>query len=115
MCKKGVFAWGKRGMSLFLAAAMTIGALPLTGVTANAAENDPYVVSKGRMVYASSSQPNSDSNLAVDGDESTRWESTWTSDEEWLYVDLGKVTEITGVRLMWEGSLRDKLSASVFR
>ena len=104
MCKKGFFAWGKRGVSLFLAAAMTVGALPMTGLTANAADNDPYVVSKGRMVYASSSQPNSDSNLAVDGDEGTRWESGWTSEEEWLYVDLGKVTEVTSVRLMWEGA-----------
>ncbi len=104
MCKKGVFAWGKRGVSFLLAAAMTIGALPVTGVTAKAADNDPYVVSQGRMIYASSTRSNSDSNLAADGDESTRWESGWSNDEEWLYVDLGKVTEITSVRLMWEGA-----------
>ena len=104
MCKKNLFAWGKRGLSVLLTAAMVVGMIPVTSATAMAAEDEPYVVSKGRMVYASSSQPNSDANLAVDGDESTRWESTWANDEEWLYVDLGKVTEVTSVRLSWEGA-----------
>lgn len=104
MCKKRIFAWGKRGLSMLLAAAMITGIVPATAMTAKAAEDDPYVVSKGRMVYASTSQANSDANLAVDGDETTRWESTWTNEDEWLYVDLGKVTEVTGVRLSWEGA-----------
>ncbi|MGN0352285.1 MAG: discoidin domain-containing protein [Roseburia sp.] len=94
----------KRGLAAVLVATMLAGIMPTAAITAKAAEEEPYVVSKGRMVYASSAQANSDSSLAVDGDENTRWESTWTSDDEWLYVDLGKVTEVTGVRLSWEGA-----------
>lgn len=107
MCKKKFGAWGKRALSLMLATAMMAGLVPATAITAKAAEEEPYVVSKGRMIYASSVQGNSDATLAVDGDEATRWESAWPnelSEEEWLYVDLGKVTEITSIRLSWEGA-----------
>ena len=34
----------------------------------------------------------------------TRWESAWNDNTEWIYVDLGKVTDVTGVKLYWEGA-----------
>ncbi len=103
-CKKRFLAWGKRGFSILLAAVLLASALPEAAMTVRAQEEEPYVISQGRMVYASSSRAESDANLAVDGDEGTRWESAWENGEEWLYVDLGKVTEITDVRLSWEGA-----------
>lgn len=38
---------------------------------------------------------------AVDGREDTRWSSEF-ADEQWLEVDLGQVTAVAGVRLLWE-------------
>ncbi len=89
---------------IFLATAMLVGLLPLQGVTAKAADTDPYVISKGRMVYASSSVSSSDPSYAADGTTDTRWESAWGNTTEWLYIDLGKTTQITGIKLYWEGA-----------
>ncbi len=96
----------KKATAAFLAASLMIGMLPMQGtVQVKAADdNSPYVISTGRMVYASSSVANSDPAYAVDGSKSSRWESSWLNKEEWMYVDLGKVTEITGVKLYWEGA-----------
>ncbi|MCR5836754.1 MAG: discoidin domain-containing protein [Lachnospiraceae bacterium] len=94
-------------MSGVLAATMVVGMMPTFSGNVdnvNAAANDPYAVSVGRMVYASSSVGNSDPAYAVDGSTSTRWESAWDNATEWMYVDLGKVTQITGVNLYWEGA-----------
>ncbi|PFG44535.1 F5/8 type C domain-containing protein [Isoptericola jiangsuensis] len=38
---------------------------------------------------------------AVDGDPGTRWSSA-ASDDEWIQVDLGAVTDLCGVDLTWE-------------
>ncbi|MBM6404529.1 discoidin domain-containing protein [Phycicoccus sp. CSK15P-2] len=57
----------------------------------------------GRPAQASSSE-NPDyypASSAVDGDASTRWSSAAT-DDEWLRVDLGAVTDICGVEIDWE-------------
>lgn len=65
--------------------------------TGNLALNKPVV--------ASSTQPgiNTPSQI-VDGDATTtRWESAF-SDPQWIYVDLGKPMEITGVKLTWEAA-----------
>ena len=56
-----------------------------------AADDSPYVISTGRMVYASSSVGNSNPAYAVDGSTGTRWESAWNDNTEWIYVDLGKL------------------------
>jgi len=93
----------KKSIAGLLTAAMVIGMLPMGQVT-SAGPNDPYAISVGRMVYASSSVTNSDPTYAVDGTTTTRWESAWGTPTEWLYVDLGKVTQITGVNLYWEGA-----------
>ena len=97
----------KRAASFALSAALVVGVVPAQNLmpTVKAADdNTPYVISNGRMVYASSSVENSDPSYAVDGSTSTRWESSWNNKNEWMYVDLGKVTQITGVKLMWEGA-----------
>lgn len=39
--------------------------------------------------------------MAVDGNEATRWASNQT-DNEWIYVDLGKTFDLTSVVLKWE-------------
>ncbi|MBQ9885559.1 MAG: discoidin domain-containing protein [Lachnospiraceae bacterium] len=108
MNKKALGTIVKRSLSILLSLAMIVGLMPSFVRSAKAADNDPYVVSKGRMTYASSSQANSDSNLAVDGDEATRWESTWDNATEWYYVDLGKVTQVTSLRILWEGAYASK-------
>jgi hypothetical protein len=41
--------------------------------------------------------------LAVDGSNSTRWASDW-SDPQWIQVDLGQVTTLNHVQLVWEGA-----------
>ena len=97
----------KRAASFALSAALVVGVVPAQNLmpTVKAADdNTPYVISNGRMVYASSSVENSDPSYAVDGSTATRWESSWNNKNEWMYVDLGKVTQITGVKLMWEGA-----------
>nr|WP_235583151.1 discoidin domain-containing protein [Kitasatospora sp. Root107] len=40
---------------------------------------------------------------AVDGDDATRWASSY-SDNQWLRVDLGSSRTFTSVRLNWEGA-----------
>ncbi len=105
-----------RFLSGVLTMAMAVVMMPSTGVgaiKAYAAENDPYAVSVGRMVYASSTGGNSDPSYAVDGSLGTRWESTWDHTSEWMYVDLGKETEITGVNLYWEGAFAKSYNIQV--
>ena len=40
---------------------------------------------------------------ATDGNDATRWASDW-SDPQWLQVDLGQVTAIRNVQLVWESA-----------
>ena len=40
---------------------------------------------------------------AVDGDETTRWSSDYL-DNQWIYVDLGKVKTITDIKINWEAA-----------
>ena len=102
MRKGNLFTRAKKATAVVLAAAMVLGAAPMQNV--KAADNSPYVISQGRMVYASSSVGNSDPTYAIDGSKSTRWESAWGNDTEWIYVDLGKVTDFTNIKLYWEGA-----------
>ncbi|WP_026508795.1 discoidin domain-containing protein [Butyrivibrio sp. MC2013] len=97
----------KRLMSGLLAIATTLAMTAGAGIgsrEAYAAEDEPYAVSVGRMVYASSSAADSDPSYAVDGSTNTRWESSWDNKSEWICVDLGRVTSIKGVNLYWEGA-----------
>ena len=102
MRKGNLFTKAKKTVAIVLTTVMALGAVPMQNV--KAADEEPYVISQGRMVYASSSVTNSDPAYAVDGSKSTRWESAWGNDTEWIYVDLGKVTDFTGIHLYWEGA-----------
>lgn len=60
------------------------------------------VLSTGKPTYASSSEYSVPSD-ATDGKDNTRWSSR-IADNEWLYVDLGCIQPVGGVRLNWEAS-----------
>jgi len=65
-------------------------------------------VARGRPATASSYQQVGDGapfppSLAVDGNVATRWASDW-SDPQWIQVDLGAVTPLHHVQLIWEGA-----------
>lgn len=62
--------------------------------------NELTNIALGRPIYASSDEKGSASR-ANDGDSTTRWESNW-EDDEWIYVDLGLVTEIECIDIYWE-------------
>jgi endoglucanase Acf2 len=64
----------------------------------------PYLISLNRTTYSSSSNGDSTSAKAVDGDTGTRWESEWGKDDQWMYVDLGATASMTGVKINWEGA-----------
>ena len=85
-----------------LTAAMVVSMIP--AYTPAATSDEPYVISAGRAVYSSSEVGNSTADKVVDGDFSTRWESVQGQDLQWLYVDLGKETEITSIFLKWEAA-----------
>ena len=55
----------------------------------------------GHPVKASSVQEDLRPENAVDGDDTTRWGSTF-SDPQWIAVDLGKPTLINRAQLLWE-------------
>lgn len=44
---------------------------------------------------------NDDATKVVDGDPNTRWASEW-KDNQWIYVDLGEVVDVSEVVLNWE-------------
>lgn len=97
----------KKVTTVFLTAAMTVGMLPMQGRTQvlGADNNEPYVISAGRTVYSSSDNGNNTADKAVDGDTGSRWESVQgTSDPQWIYVDLGKTADITGIYIKWEAA-----------
>ncbi len=64
----------------------------------------PFNLAYKMPIYASSVEPKSEDlypEMANDGDYTTRWASALT-DKEWIYVDFGKKTKFTTVRLNWE-------------
>lgn len=93
----------KRVISLILVFAMIISICPQMKLTdILAADNTPYCISQGRAVYSSSDNGNNTADNAVDGKNSTRWESEHGDKPQWLYVDLGKTADITGIHIKWE-------------
>lgn len=66
--------------------------------------NTALIISQGRPAFASSVEnafypPGN----AFDGDRTTRWSSAF-SDPQYVYVDLGAVTSLCQVRLIWENA-----------
>ena len=62
-------------------------------------------IALGKAATASSFDPyngNFTAGQAFDGNNSTRWASSWT-DNEWIQVDLGSQRAFTKVQLVWEG------------
>ncbi len=57
-----------------------------------------------KPVYASSIEGEEFTFIhVIDNNPSTRWSSQYT-DNEWIYVDLGMIKEISRIRLHWEGA-----------
>jgi hypothetical protein len=61
------------------------------------------LISQKKPVVASSQEPGLTPAAAVDGVATTRWGSTF-SDPQWIYVDLGTVSNISRVVLNWEAA-----------
>ena len=118
MRKGKFFTKVKKATATCVVLAMIAGMIPMQ--QAKAADNSPYVISQGRMIYASSSVSNSDPTYVNDGSKGTRWESGWTSNIEWIYVDLGKVAEFpmmkkTGEIFMKTITVRVEMKNSTYR
>ncbi len=61
-------------------------------------------LSYNKPAFASSEEnAGTKAEFAFDGNENTRWSSQWT-DDEWIYVDLGKVCTINKVTIKWEAA-----------
>jgi hypothetical protein len=71
---------------------------PVNGT--NAALGKPTTASSYQAVGNGAPYPPSN---ATDGNTTTRWASDW-SDPQWLQVDLGQVTTIHTVQLVWESA-----------
>lgn len=72
-------------------------------------------LARGKSAYASSVQSDDVNWIAglTDGDDSTRWASKLGSDNEWIYVDLGKSYNINRVKLNWETAFAKTYSIQV--
>jgi hypothetical protein len=67
------------------------------GTSPNPASN----LALGKTAVASASQGGFEPYRAFDANNTSRWGSPY-SDNQWLYVDLGRTTNITQVNLIWE-------------
>lgn len=50
---------------------------------------------------------------AFDGNNMTRWASREGTDPEWIYVDLGTVRQVTGIKLKWEDAFAKQYKIQV--
>ncbi|RCH55329.1 beta-mannosidase [Mucilaginibacter hurinus] len=64
---------------------------------------NPANLAAGKTAVASSSSNNGTAALAVDGGAGSRWESGGT-DDQWIYVDLGRKEKISSVVIKWENA-----------
>ncbi len=71
---------------------------PVSGT--DVALNRPTTASSYQQTGPSGAQP---PNYATDGNLSTRWASDW-SDPQWIQVDLGQVTAVNHIQLVWEAA-----------
>lgn len=61
----------------------------------------PNLALNQKVVVSSTSEGTP--SMVVDGKSDTRWSSAFR-DNEWIYIDLGKVQPVGGIRLDWEAS-----------
>lgn len=95
----------KKGIALFTAVVMALTSMNIyikNEVKAVEQPTDPYNISYGRPVYASSQAGTQDPEYAVDNDLNTRWQASNEDSDEWFYVDLGKEADIDHIFLKWE-------------
>ena len=69
-----------------------------TGRTPIAGEKN---IATGKKAYASTELGGNKANLAVDGNNGSRWESEF-ADNQYIYIDLGSVSRIDQVNINWE-------------
>ena len=93
----------RRFISVMMVVAMTITLIPAME-NISKADDEPYNLSEGRAVYASSANGGDTEDKAVDGKESTRWQADVSDVNEWLYVDLGKEANLDHIYLSWEAA-----------
>ncbi len=94
----GLFTASALGTSNVTAATGTVSSTVLAVTHAPLAD---LALHRVPVVLASDNNGNVPAN-ATDGDTSnSRWESAY-SDNQWLYVDLGKIYDLTGVTVFWE-------------
>ncbi len=96
----------KKVLSLVLSLAMVVTVCPqMQLVNISAAEDDePYCISVGRPVYASSQSGGDAPENGVDGNDSSRWQAAQDDENEWFYVDLGKTADIDHIYIHWEAA-----------
>ena len=62
-------------------------------------------IALNKLTFTSSVESNALlGSLAVDGNLTTRWSSSW-NDNQWIYVDLGTQYNLTGCKIIWESTL----------
>lgn len=101
-----MFKITKQVTAILLTLAMVVTVCPqgkLFDISASDSQ-EPYNLSYGRTVYASSQNGNDAAELAVDGNEGTRWQAKQSDTNEWMYVDLGKEANIDHIYLHWESA-----------
>ncbi len=96
----------KKVTSVVLVAALIVTICPQGKIfTVHADDvNEPYNISYGRPVYASSQNGNDAPENAVDGDDKSRWQAAQSDKNEWFYVDLGKEANIDHLYIHWEAA-----------
>ncbi|GJM68923.1 hypothetical protein HMSSN036_11390 [Paenibacillus macerans] len=98
--RKARRSWVHFALTLIL----LISSVPMFFLPAAYAAEGDYLLSLNRPVYSSSSLGGNTPDMAVDGNENTRWESVWQKDPQWIYVDLGKRASISKISVKWENA-----------
>ncbi|MCR5704013.1 MAG: discoidin domain-containing protein [Eubacterium sp.] len=93
----------KQLLSVVMSAVMVATLIPTMDFTVQA-EEEPYNLSDGRAVYASSSNGGDTEDKAVDGKENSRWQAAAEDTNEWLYVDLGAEANLDHIYMHWEAA-----------
>ena len=92
---------GLSGVAITAALAVVFVMFQATNRHASAADG---LISQGRSATASSVEGNQwPASAAVDGDNNTRWSSSF-SDPQWIQIDLGSSSTIDQVVLRWEAA-----------
>ncbi|MFJ7265484.1 discoidin domain-containing protein [Streptomyces sp. NPDC099050] len=90
-----------RRLGLLFAVAFTL--LTFSTLPASPARAAESLLSQGRSVTVSGSEPGYSPASAVDGNGGTRWSSAF-ADPQWIQVDLGSAATISRVSLVWEAA-----------